>query len=323
MKTHVSGVSIIVPTHNRAALLDRTLTSLAQLEIPCGIALDLIVVASACTDHTVSIVRNAEGKLRCTVQIIEESHPGLSLARNRGLAAAPADLIAFLDDDIWVERGWLGALVRAAGDLPAGLLAGRVTLEWESCRPNWTSPAVEGLLGLNDLGDEVRELVRRGRLRGGNFALRRSVVENVGDFSLALGRRGSELLSGEETELEARTLAAGHRIFYVPDMAVRHWIPRERATFAYLKAVAFGRGRSRVALQRTGRGSVAFSCARLGVAQTLLGGVRTLQGWLRRHDGERVAASLLCHRGLGTLFALMQAQVRSSGVSAHDGRNVG
>jgi glycosyltransferase involved in cell wall biosynthesis len=297
-------VSIVVPTHNRASLLERTLASLAELNIPSGIAVELVVVASACIDDTFDVVRKAEGRLRFVVQAIEESHAGLSLARNRGLAAAQADLIAFLDDDIWVERDWLTALVRAAGHLPAGLLAGRVSLEWESCRPKWTSPAVEGLLGLNDLGGEVRELVTCNQLRGANFALRRSVAENIGNFSLTLGRRGSELLSGEESELGQRAIAAGHRVFYVPDMAVRHWIPRERSTVEYLEAVAFARGRTRVALQRTGRGK----CIRLGVAQTLLGGTRALQGWLHRDDVKRVAASLLCHRGLGTLFALTQCR---------------
>ena len=301
-------VSIVIPTHNRAALLARTLRSLADLEIPSGVVVEVVVVANACTDETLDVVRQAEDSLSGPVQVVEESRAGLNLARSRGLAAARADLVAFFDDDVWVERGWLEALTQAAGHLPAQLFAGRVVLEWETCRPSWASPAVERLLSVNDLGDGVVELARSSQLVGANFAIRRSVVETVGDFARALDRRGTELLSGGESDLVKRALAAGHRLFYVPGMAVRHWIPRQRATVEHLEALAFGRGRTRVAL-RAGRGPHAFACAQLGAAQTLLGGLRELSAWRRRDDTKRIEARLLRQRGMGALFALWRARI--------------
>jgi len=299
-------ISIAICTHNRAALLERTLGSLRELHIPSGVVVELVVVASACTDATLDVLRKARHELPFSLQIVDERTPGLSLARNRGLRATRSDLIAFLDDDVWVERGWLDALVEAANRLPAQLFAGRVTLDWQSGRPQWASSAVESLLSANDRGSEEREVGLASALVGANFALRRSVVESVGDFQESLGRRGLDLLSGEESELVKRALTNDLRLYYVPGMAVRHWVSHERATKAHLESLAFARGRTRVALLGERRWKKVFACVRLGAAQTVLGGVRELSAWWRRDAAQKVSACLLRQRGLGTLSALLR-----------------
>jgi len=304
-------VSIVIPTHDRAALLSRTLSSLALVEIPAGTALEVVVVVSACSDDSLTAVRTAQRTSPHRIQIVEEPKPGLSLARNRGLRAAHADLVAFLDDDVWVEKEWLRALTDASSSTPAGLFAGRVLLEWESRPPLWTSPAVERLLSVNDLGHEMREFFKASSLVGANFAIRRSVVESVGEFSATLGRRGRDLLSGEESDLVARAIDAGHRLFYIPGMAGRHWIPSQRASFSHLKALAFARGRTRVRRQRAGLEKSACASAYEGVARALTGAVREVDGWVRRDEAKRIAARLLCHRGLGMLYGLLHAEGRT------------
>ena len=306
----------MIATHNRAALLRRTLASLAQLDIPRDLGVELIVVASACTDSTVEVVHQARERFPYDVQALVEREPGVALARNRGLSQARGELIAFLDDDLWVERDWLAAMVLAATRLPAGILVGRVTLEWESSRPSWTSLAAESLWGANDYGWETRELTTASPIRGANFAIRRAVLDAIGGFLQELGRNGGSLLSGEETDLAMRALRAGSRLFFVPEMSVRHWIPNERATRDYLKHVAIGRGRSRVALHQSGHGRSASECIRLAAGQTVIGSLRAIQSWLKRDEAERFAATLLYHRGIGTLAAFMQAQFRKPHIAA-------
>jgi glycosyltransferase involved in cell wall biosynthesis len=303
-------VSIVIPTHNRCGLLARTLQSLSQTIVPPETSVDLVIVASACTDDTSKVISNARFGSAWDVRTIDEPLAGVSAARNSGLKAARADLIAFLDDDVWVEPDWLAALLHAADHLPAQVFAGRVTLEWDD-RPSWTSPAVEHLLAANDHGLQVRELSGPRRLVGVNFAVRRSVIESVGAFSPALGRRGADLLSGAEAELAWRALANGHRVFYVPRMSVRHWISSERASIAHLKRLAVGRGRTRVALRRACRQPNALACARTSVRQAIQGIVREIDGWVHRDQAKRVAGSLLFQRGVATLSALW-TQVFSS-----------
>jgi glycosyltransferase involved in cell wall biosynthesis len=91
-------VSVIIPTYNRAAYLTAAIDSvLAQTYRP----LQLIVVDDGSTDNTAALVqRYSEG-----VEYIRQPQSGAGAARNRGLAAAAGNFIAFLDsDDLWLPE---------------------------------------------------------------------------------------------------------------------------------------------------------------------------------------------------------------------------
>jgi glycosyltransferase involved in cell wall biosynthesis len=90
-------VSVVVPTRNRSHLLATTLRSALGQR---GVALEVIVVDEASTDDTSAVVSGlADSRLRV---IRHETPQGVSVARNRGLAEAHADWVAFLDDDdLW------------------------------------------------------------------------------------------------------------------------------------------------------------------------------------------------------------------------------
>lgn len=90
-------VTVIIPTHNRAAMIERSVQSaLAQSYED----LDVIVVDDGSTDNTAEVVeRIVDDRLR---YIRREKNAGAQAARNAGVRAASGDLIAFLDsDDEW------------------------------------------------------------------------------------------------------------------------------------------------------------------------------------------------------------------------------
>jgi len=91
-------VSIIIPTRNRAALVCAAIDSvLGQTRRD----FELIVVDDGSTDSTQEVLRSYGSRIVCLR--IDPSGP--SAARNRGIDAARADLIAFLDsDDCWLPR---------------------------------------------------------------------------------------------------------------------------------------------------------------------------------------------------------------------------
>src|SRR5215213_8586848 len=101
------SVSILIPTHNRRDVLVRTIESLRQLRVPPGVEVELVVVANACTDDTVAMVNCEAASMRIPISCVVEPEPGLSIARNRCIAQARHEILAFLDDDVWVEPGWL------------------------------------------------------------------------------------------------------------------------------------------------------------------------------------------------------------------------
>lgn len=106
-------VSVVIPTFNCADFIDTTLKSaLAQH----GITTEIIVVDDGSTDETISRVKAYGDRVR----LVQQANQGSAVARNRGIAEARADHIAFLDaDDYWhpekLAKQW--ALVEAGARL--------------------------------------------------------------------------------------------------------------------------------------------------------------------------------------------------------------
>ena len=86
-------VSVVVPTWNRVHLLEESLASVLSQE---GVAFEVVVVDDGSTDGTAAKLR---GMADPRLQVIEAPHEGISRARNRGIDAARAPLIAFHDSD--------------------------------------------------------------------------------------------------------------------------------------------------------------------------------------------------------------------------------
>lgn len=299
-------VSILIPTHNRAPILKRTVESLIAIEVPHGIKVELIVVANACTDNTLQVIDRMQSSLAFPVRCLEQPEASLNLARNRCIAEAKGEILAFLDDDVWVERKWLKGLIGTYESEPADLLAGRVILWWETVtKPNWASPSVEQLLSRLDYGDRVIEL-QKAKVAGANFAFRRKVVEHIGGFTAGLDRAGQDLLSGGDTEFAVRALASGFRLFYAPTMAVRHWIPSHRVSVEYLSKLARSRGNTRVALATKCGAFEGVKLLQTGLAQFLVGGWRESFCGLFGCKKAAVAGRLLRMRGKGTIDATIR-----------------
>jgi glycosyltransferase involved in cell wall biosynthesis len=89
-------VSIIIPTFNRAGLVREAISSVLAQDYA---RLELLVIDDGSNDHTPEVVR----AFGTAVTFIQQSHTGVSAARNRGVAASHGELVAFLDsDDLWL-----------------------------------------------------------------------------------------------------------------------------------------------------------------------------------------------------------------------------
>lgn len=239
------NVSIIVCTWNRAARLDEALAALAALRVPPGLAWEVLVVRNACTDASEDVIARHAGAL--PLRSVAEPELGLSRARNRALAAARGALLLWVDDDVRVEREWLGAYVEAAERHPeASFFGGPLEPRFSVPPPAWARCAevIEGPLAALRLGPETRPLRDHELPYGGNLGLRAAAV-GPPFFDLARGRLGANLRSGEETGLVATLRAAGHTGIWVGCARAAHTIPRERLTPAYLFAYHRARGRAR------------------------------------------------------------------------------
>jgi glycosyltransferase involved in cell wall biosynthesis len=221
------AITIAVPTRNRASYLEVALSSLAcqRTEVPY----EVIVIDDGSTDATADVVR-AHG---CRYERFAAPR-GLNAARNRALELARAQLIAFLDDDIFAPPHWLAALHAGAQRHPQSEAFGgaiRAAIEGTGARGcGRERPPVTTL----DLGERDRPARR---VWGANMALRRSALERAGRFDEAIGGHGDE-----EEWLEA-LLQRGGTIMYLADAWVAHRRVGPDATIRSLARSAYARGR--------------------------------------------------------------------------------
>ena len=248
-------LTVLICTHNRSALLRRVLKSINEAARPPRCAVELLVVANACTDDTVSVLREyeTESQSSCSLPLrwIEEPKPGKSNALNRAIPMISGDLVSFIDDDHRVDRDYFVSVAEGAGRYPhASIICGRILPDWDGSEPRWvhdTGPYRIFPLPIPryDEGDQSREITVNGRVPGGgNLCVRREVFGRVGGFSTDLGPHGHDLGGGEDIEFVNRCLAAGERIQYVPSIRQYHYVDPERLRFGYLLRKSFQRSRS-------------------------------------------------------------------------------
>jgi glycosyltransferase involved in cell wall biosynthesis len=98
----VPAVSVVIPAWNCAPLLERALRSVAAQTVLGQVPVEVIVVDDGSTDDTAERVRALARELPLPVRYIWQENAGPAAARNRALAVATGELVAFLDaDDTW------------------------------------------------------------------------------------------------------------------------------------------------------------------------------------------------------------------------------
>jgi GT2 family glycosyltransferase len=173
---------------------------------------------------------------------VREERPGLDVARNRALAEARGEVVAYCDDDAVVDPLWLRALARHFADARTLCATGlTMPLELETEAQEWFErtnafgrgfrPAVH-----DGAADDAFFVSRVGA--GVNMAVRRSVLELVGPFDEALDA-GTPTKSGGDHDMFTRILLAGYRIVYDPAALSWH---RHRREWRELRAAVRGYG---------------------------------------------------------------------------------
>ncbi len=240
------AVSLVVCTRDRPDRLATSLVSLRALDWP---RLDVVIVDNAPTDRATQTVFTSHVGGDPRFRYVVEPRPGLSRARNAGLSAASGEIVAFTDDDVTVDAGWIRGLVRGFERRPdvacvTGLVAA-ATLEspaerYFDARVSWATSCRPALF-------DLARSRRPGPLypysagtfgTGANMAFRRDVLRALGGFDEALGA-GTASAGGEDLDVFVRVLLAGHAVAYEPAALVWH---SHRAELDALRRQLFGYG---------------------------------------------------------------------------------
>lgn len=233
-------ISVVVCTRNRPVLLERCLAGISALEYA---EYEVIVIDNAPADDATRAV--VEG---FPARYVREDRPGLDWARNRGVAEARYDIIAFTDDDAVVDPAWLTGFAAAFANPAVMAVTGLVTPMEMDAPSQVLFEHVYGGMGKGFTG----RLFHRDQMRpsqliaiysvgvGANMAFRRTVFDQLGGFDTALDV-GTPASGAGDLDMFHRVVAAGMPLWYEPRALVWH---QHRREMAELKRQLFNDGRS-------------------------------------------------------------------------------
>jgi glycosyltransferase involved in cell wall biosynthesis len=272
------AISVVVCTRDHPEALRSALESLTCVDYP---TFEVIVVDNNPRSGLTPPAVDALAAAGIPVRVVDAFGQGLSIARNVGINDARHEIVAFIDDDVVVDRLWLKNLAYgfAQGEAVACVCGMAATAElvtpaqsyfdrrvgWASCRP-----AVYDLAAPPD--DEPLFPLRVAAFgTGANFAIRKDVVRGLGGFDEGLGI-GSPAGGGEDVDIFLRVLLAGRMLVRAPSAVIWH---RHRRTVPDLS----------IQIRNYGLGLGAWSCKLLCrprtfamVIRRLLPGIRHLRG---------------------------------------------
>ena len=289
-------VSVVVCTRDRADQLGACLTRLTGLTYP---NLEILVVDNAPTDD--STRRTVEAVADPRIRYVVESRPGLSCARNKGLAEARGTYLAYTDDDVAVDAGWVQGLLKGfasaadvgcvTGLVATAEIAGAAEEYFDARAASWSTRCEPQRFDLDGSApDDALYPYSPGIFgTGANLAFDRALLVELGGFDEALGA-GTRTRGGEDLDVFVRVLRAGRALVYEPAALVWH---HHRADDAALLAQMYGYG--------TGLSAFVTKClVQPGTRRELLGriplGVRRLAG-IRTRTRERLADPVAAPRG--------------------------
>lgn len=283
-------ISIVICTYNRASYLKQTLTTFFRQEHLDRVEHELLVVDNNSSDGTPEVVQEFSSHRALNYHF--EAQQGLSRARNRGVAESRGDIVAYLDDDVLLSPGWLGALAQCFAETDSDVVGGRSLLQFEGEPPGWFGPEFRRSLSEVDLGDKRRDAGQGNRLYGLNVAYRRKALMDAGGFRLHFGRSGGKLISGEELDLNQRIAEAGGKLTYEPNALLRHVIPLSRTEWEYMLALQKGAVETRAMLDADAN---AAQCMRNLLDTSLRYALFTLMKQASRFQGKDSYAARLAY----------------------------
>ncbi|HEV3352048.1 MAG TPA: glycosyltransferase [Acidimicrobiales bacterium] len=223
------SVTVIVPAHNEARVIDKTITAVNRLQTqPCQV----IVVDDGSTDETAAIARSRG------VTVLSQRRLGKAAALNTGVREAHGDVLVVLDSDTVLSPDFLDVVLKHFADPSVGAVAGNVKVgNRQGLLGRLQSLEYIASLNLDRRAQAAINVV--GVVPGAAGAFRRSALVEAGGYP-------TDTLV-EDMDLTVTLLQAGWRIPYEPGAVAYTEAPesirdvvrqRRRWSFGTLQVVA-------------------------------------------------------------------------------------
>lgn len=299
-------VAVLVPTLRRPEGLAAALASLMAQEQVGGRLSEIVVVDNDRRPSSRSVVDGFKDA-SVSVVYVHEPRSGVASARNAGLAATQAPLIAFLDDDEIASPRWLASLLESqastGADVVFGPIQGRAPGAPEDLRPY-----LETFFGRE--GPSADGLIDHPYGCGNSLMVRATALPGDTPFEVRWDHSG-----GEDDALFAALEARGGRFGWSAGAWVDEVAPAHRANLGYAlsRAFAYGQSPSQAAWGRKDLLAVAKWMA-VGAAQLVAWGLVALP-LVALHRPERARILDRAVRGLGKVLWMPGLEPRFYGAA--------
>jgi GT2 family glycosyltransferase len=211
-------ISAIIPTFNRPNALQNCVESLLRQTLNPRMY-EIIIVDNNSSDATREALNGYLKLATHNVIYVCEPRQGLHFARHAGAKAAHSEILAFTDDDAVCDEHWLEELLAAFQEMNVGCAGGKIIINWDREPPSWIIP-YEAVLGRLNYGPEPLILKSGQLINGGNLAIRRTTLKDLGGFNP--DQVGEVLIGDGEVGLCYKAHRAGIKIAWVPSAVVWH-----------------------------------------------------------------------------------------------------
>jgi len=189
-------VSIVICTHNRVQTLEKlAFKSIQRLNYS---NYEIIIVDDNSTDGTEELVKKYQNKIPSLRYIKNNKNKGLCYVRNLGIKHSKGEIIAFIDDDCYVDKDWLKELVK----------------------PYLKDKKIMIVGGRSYIGDSKRLYNKKGTIIGCNMSFRKEIFNKfLFDTNIYFNRCSAP----DESEILNRIRRRNFKILYNEKAIVKHF----------------------------------------------------------------------------------------------------
>jgi len=243
--------SIVAPTYGRRASLLRVLRAL-ESQTTAPDSFEVVVVCDGDSDGTAAACRFIAARTPYLLRVVEQPNSGPAAARDRGVAAANAPLIVFLDDDVVPSPSWLEAHLAAQEGQDARVVIGPMLPPRDMHLSLWAQWEEQQLLRQYAAMEAHHWSPTYRQFYTGNASVLKRHIVAAGGFNAAFKR-------AEDIELAQRLSERGLHFVFLPAASGWHYIQR---SFESWLRIPEAYGAADVAMARAGRTWIAPLVAR-------------------------------------------------------------
>lgn len=210
-------ISVVIPTYNRPEGLKRVLTSISAQSFK---EFEVIVVEDG--SKVGEAIVNDFSKQIPTIKYLWQENAGPAKARNTGIKATKADIVAFTDDDMKLPEDWLAILYQGFQDYPQVAGVGGYMRAPDVVLEKNIFAQYEWYVSHDYYhADEEKKVGGFENPAGGtnNIAFKKSVLDEVNGFD-----EHFPVPAGEDADLKKRITDKGYQLLYVP-LKADHYQP--------------------------------------------------------------------------------------------------